>query len=92
MQIYRNLTIPSPCIKEPAYLTKCSLRLDWMTLRGTTVIMTDVNSDQVKQSTDNLEKYRPFTKGKLSVQNEFDQCGSLFCKIMLDREMYHLLT
>ena len=54
--------------------------------------MTDVNSDQVKQSTDNLEKYRLFTKGKLSVQKEFDQCGSLFCKIMLEREMYHLLT
>ena len=68
--------------------------LDWMTLRGITVIMTDVKSDQVKQSIDNFETYRPFTEGKLKlfIHKEFDQCGSLLCKIMLEGEMYHLLT
>ena len=36
-----------------------------MTLRVTSVIMAYTNSDQVKQSIDNLEKYRLFTEGKL---------------------------
>ena len=65
-----------------------------MTLRGTTVIMANVKSDEVKQSLDNLEKYRLFTEGnlKLFIHKEFDQCGSLLRKIMLEREMYHLLT
>ena len=60
----------------------------------TTVIMAYVKSDQVKQSVDNLEKYRPFTEDKLKlfVHKEFDQCGSLLRKIMLEGEMYHLLT
>ena len=33
-------------------------------------------------------------KGKLKpfIQKEFDQCGSLLRKIMLEGEMYHLLT
>ena len=65
-----------------------------MMLRGTTVIMADPKSDKVKQSLGNLEKYRKFTEGKLKpfIHKEFDQCGSLLCKIMLEGEMYHLLT
>ena len=65
-----------------------------MTLRGTTVIMGDVKSDQVKQSIDNLEKYFLFAESKLKlfIHKEFDECGSLLCKIMLEEEMYHLLT
>ena len=65
-----------------------------MTLRGTTVIMDDVKSDEVKQSLDNLEKYCLFKEGKLKplIHKEFDQCGSLLRKIMLEGEMYHLLT
>ena len=56
--------------------------------------MANVKSDEVKQSLDNLEKYRLFTEGKLKpfIHKEFDQCGSLLCKIMLEGEMYHLLT
>ena len=65
-----------------------------MTLRGTTVILADVKSDEVKQSFDSLEKYRLFTEGKLKPFNHkgFDQCGSLLRKIMPEGEMYHLLT
>ena len=65
-----------------------------MMLRGTTVIMADVKSDEVKQSFDSLEKYHLFTEGKLKphIHKEFDQCGSLLHKIMLEGEMYHLLT
>ena len=65
-----------------------------MTLRGTTVIMANVKSDEVKQSLDNLEKYRLFTEGSLKpfIHKELDQCGSLLLKIMLEGEMYHLLT
>ena len=56
--------------------------------------MAYVKSDQVKQSVDNLEKYRLFTEVKLRllIRKEFDQCGSLLHKIMLEGEMYHLLT
>ena len=65
-----------------------------MTLRGTTVIMTDAKSDEVKQALDYLEKYCLFTEGKLKpfIHKEFDQCGPLIRKIMLEGEMYHLLT
>lgn len=66
-----------------------------MTLRATLVIiMAYVKSDQVKQSINNLEKYRLFTEDKLRlfIRKEFDQCGSLLRKIMLEGEMYHLLT
>ena len=65
-----------------------------MTLRGTTVIMADVKSDEVKQWFDSLDKYRLFTEGKLKpfIYKEFGQCGSLLRKIMLEGEMYHLLT
>ena len=65
-----------------------------MTLRKTTVIMANVKSDKVKQSFDSLEKYRLFTEGKLKpfIHKEFNQCGSLLRKIMLDGEMYHLLA
>ena len=65
-----------------------------MTLRLTTVITANVKSDEVKQSLDNLEKYCLFTEGKLKlfIHKEFDQCGSLLHKIMLEGEMYHLLT
>ena len=70
------------------------MRLDWMTVRGTTVTVADVKSDEVKQSFDSLEKYRLFTEGKLKlfIHKEFDQCGSLLRKIMLEGEMYRLLT
>ena len=51
-------------------------------LRLTTVIMANVKSDEVKQSLDNLEKYRLFTEGNLKsfIHKEFDQCGSLLQK------------
>ena len=63
-------------------------------LRLTTVIMANVKSEEVKQSLDNLEKYHLFTEGKLKpfIHKEFEQCGSLLRKIMLEGEMYHLLT
>ena len=56
--------------------------------------MANVKSDEVKQSLDYLETYRLFTEGNLKpfIHKEFDQCGSLLRKIMLEREMYHLLT
>ena len=56
--------------------------------------MASVKSDKVKQSLDDLEKYRLFTEGKLKpfIHKEFEQCGSLLRKIMLDGEMCHLLT
>ena len=65
-----------------------------MKLRVTTVIMTYVKSDQVKQSVDSLEKYCLFTENKLKlfIRKEFDQCGSLLGKIMLEGEMCHLPT
>ena len=48
--------------------------------------MASVKSDEVKQSIDNLEKYRLFTESKLKpfIHKEFDQCGSLVRKIMLE--------
>ena len=65
-----------------------------MTLRVTSVIMAYAKSDQVKQSIDSLEKYRLFTKNSLElfICKELNQCGSLFRKIMLEGEMYYLLT
>ena len=56
--------------------------------------MASVKSDKVKQSLDDLEKYRLFTEGTLKpfIHKEFEQCGSLVCKIMLEGEMCHLLT
>ena len=56
--------------------------------------MADVKSDEVKQSFDSLKRYRLFTEGKLKpfIHKEFDQCSSLLCKIMLEGEMYHILT
>ena len=56
--------------------------------------MAYAKSEQVKQSIDNLEKYRLFMENKLTlfIRKEFDQCGSLFRKIILEGEMYHLLT
>ena len=82
------------CPSNPIFMDSIFMRLDWMTLRATTVIMANVKSDQVKQSIDNLEKYGLFTEGKpeLFIHKEFDQCGSLLRKIMLEREMNHLLT
>ena len=58
------------------------------------IIMANVKSDEVKPSIDSLEKYRLFTEDKLRlfIHKEFDQCGSLLRKIMLEGEMYHLLT
>ena len=65
-----------------------------MTLRGMIVMMADVKSDEVKQSFDSLKKYRLCTEGELKpfIHKEFDQCGSLLRKIMLEGEMYHILT
>ena len=65
-----------------------------MTLRVTSVITAYTNSDQVKQSINSLEKYRLFTESKLKqfILKEFDQCSSILRKIMLEREIYHLLT
>ena len=56
--------------------------------------MANVKSDEVKQSLDNLENYHLFTEGNLKpfIHKEFDQCGSLLQKIMLEGEIYHLLT
>ena len=65
-----------------------------MTLRVTSVIIAYTNSDQLKRSIDNLEKYRLFTENKLKqfILKEFNQCSSIFRKIMLEGEIYHLLT
>ena len=65
-----------------------------MTLRVTSVIMAYTNSDQLKRSIDNLEKYRLFTENKLKqfILKEFDQCSSILRKIILEGEIYHLLT
>ena len=65
-----------------------------MTLRVTSVIMPYTNSDQLKRSIDNLEKYRLFTENKLKqfILKEFNQCSSILQKIMLEGEIYHLLT
>ena len=56
--------------------------------------MAYTNSDQVNQTFDNLEKYRLFTENKLKqfILKEFDQCSSILRKIMLEGEIYHLLT
>ena len=65
-----------------------------MTLRVTSVIMANVKFDQVKQSVDSLEKYCLFMEDKLKlfICKEFDWCGSLLRKIILEEKMYHLLT
>ena len=65
-----------------------------MTLRVTSVIMAYTNSDQLKRSIDNLEKYRLFTENKLKqfILKEFNQCSSILRKIMLEGEIYHLVT
>ena len=65
-----------------------------MTLRVTSVIMAYTNSDQLKRSIDNLEKYRLFTENKLKqfILKEFNQCSSILRKIILEGEIYHLLT
>ena len=65
-----------------------------MTLRVTSVIMAYTNSDQLKRSIDNLEKYRLFMENNLKrfILKEFNQCSSIIRKIMLEGEIYHLLT
>ena len=65
-----------------------------MTSRVTSVIMAYTNSVQLKRSIDNLEKYRLFTENKLEqfILKEFNQCSSILRKIMLEGEIYHLLT
>ena len=65
-----------------------------MMLRVTSVIMAYTNSDQLKRSIDNLEKYHLFTENKLKqfILKEFNQCSSISRKIMLEGEIYHLLT
>ena len=56
--------------------------------------MAYTNSDQLKRFIDNLEKYRLFMESKLKqfILKEFDQCSSILRKIMLEGEIYHLLT
>ena len=51
--------------------------------------MANVKSDEVKQLLDNLQKYHLFTEGNLKpfIHKEYDQCGSLLLKIMLEGEM-----
>ena len=53
--------------------------------------MAYVKPDQGKQS---IKKYHLLTEDKLKpfIHKELDQCDSLLCKIMLEGEMYHLLT
>ena len=65
-----------------------------MTSRVTSVIMAYTNSVQLKRSIDNLEKYLLFTENKLKqfILKEFNQCSSILRKIMLEGEIYHLLT
>ena len=65
-----------------------------MTLRVPSVIMAYTNSDQLKRSIDNLEKYCLFTENKLKqfILKEFNQCSSTLRKIVLEGEIYHLLT
>ena len=55
--------------------------------------MANVKSDKVKQPLDNLEKYRLFTEGKLKpfIYKDFNQCGSLLHKIMLEGERNNLV-
>ena len=57
-------------------------------------MMAYANSDLVKQLIDALQKYRLFMESKLRqlIRKEFNQCSSLLRKIMLEGEMYHLLT
>ena len=63
-------------------------------IRWTSVIMVYAKSDQVKQPIDGPEKYNLFTENKLKlfICKEFDQCSSLPRKVMLEGEIYHLLT
>ena len=65
-----------------------------MTLRVTSVIIAYTNSDQLKRSLDNLEKYRLFTENKLKqfILKELNQCSSVLRKIMLEGEIHYLLT
>ena len=65
-----------------------------MTIRVTSVIMAYTNSDQVKQLIDGLEKYRLLMESNLRqfICKEFNHCSSLPRKIMLEGEIYHLLT
>ena len=65
-----------------------------MTIRVTSVIMAYTNSDQLKWSINNLEKYHVFMENKLKqfISKEFNQCSSILRKIMLEEEIYHLLT
>ena len=65
-----------------------------MTLRVTSVIMAYTNFDQLKWSIDNLEKYCLFMENKLKrfILKEFNQSSPILWKIMLEGEIYHLLT
>ena len=65
-----------------------------MMIGVTSVIMAYTSSDPVKQSISGLEKYHLFMENKLKqfICKEFNQCSSILRKIMLEGEMYHLLT
>ena len=56
--------------------------------------MAYTNCDQLKRSIDNLEKYHLIAENKLKqfILKEFNQCSSILQKIMLEGEIYHLLT
>ena len=76
------------CIKEPAYLTKYSFALGLNDVKRDNSCLANLKPDQVKQSLLDLEKYRLFIEDKLKlfIHKEFDQCGSLLHKIMLEGE------
>ena len=80
-------------MKEPTYLTKYSFAL------GLNDVESDISYHGLckicsSEIADSLEKYRLFTEDKLKlfICKEFDQCGSLLRKIMLEGGTYHLLT
>ena len=75
MQIQTNFTISSLCIKEPAHLTKYSFELELDYVKSYNSYMANVKSDELKQSIDNLEKYRLFMEDKLKlfIHKEFDR-------------------
>ena len=77
VQESNNPVVYSKSILPVWYRAKV-VRTECLQIFGTYSIMANVKSDQVRQSIDNLEKYRLFKKNKLKlfIHKEFDQCGS----------------
>ena len=90
-EFYNTITVSK---RISAHLTIYSFALGLDDVKSDNSIMANVKSDEVKQSMDNLETYSLFIEDKLKLfmHKEFDQCGSLLSKIMLEGEMYHLLA